>query len=151
MQVKFERVAEKHKKDIFEYGQDLEVTKFLTWGPLQNEDQVNIQLLQNQDSWAMICDNKMVGTFSIVNKNVTPWQIGYVLNKKYWNKGLGSKGLDFLIKFIKTNYSDQNKIDARVHVMNISSQKLLEKFNFYIPKDIKDENKDMIIYHLNLK
>lgn len=130
MKIEFRNVLEKDRTDIFEYASDLKTVKFLPWGPIKSLADINIALIQSHESQAVICNGKMIGTFSIVKKLKNKWEIGYVLNSKYWNKGIGSIAIKHLIIYIHNKYPNVKHLFAKTEIKNIASQKLLIKHNF---------------------
>jgi ribosomal-protein-alanine N-acetyltransferase len=56
-------------------------------------------------------------------------EIGYLLKKEFWQKGIGTLICTELIKVTKEKFSDF-KIIAIIDPENIASRKLLEKFGF---------------------
>ena len=83
------------------------------------------------------------------NKDI---EIGYVLYKKYWNKGYATELVKACIDFIFDNYLDIKRIVAVTVPNNIASQKVLSKvgFEFYSEVNSKEYGKE-IFYFINKK
>ena len=68
-------------------------------------------------------------------ENLLGRELGYVLSKDYWNKGIMteavSKVIEYCFKILKLNY-----LIATCFNYNIKSKKVLEKLNFKFYKDI---------------
>ncbi len=68
-------------------------------------------------------------------ENLLGRELGYVLSKDYWNKGIMteaiSKVIEYCFKILKLNY-----LIATCFNYNIESKKVLEKLNFKFYKDI---------------
>ena len=73
-------------------------------------------------------------------ENLLGRELGYVLSKDYWNKGIMteavSKVIEYCFKILKLNY-----LIATCFNYNIASKRVLEKLNFKYYKDIKIETR----------
>lgn len=122
------------------WASDQEITKYISWNPHLDLN-VTKQVINN---WLIEYENNQTLNWAIdlCNENNNPYgsigiskiidhdtvEIGYVLAKKWWNKGIISKSLKMVINYIFQNTSI-NKIQAVCNVNNIGSQKVLEKNN----------------------
>ena len=91
-------------------------------------------------------------------ENLLGKELGYVLSKDYWNKGIMteavSKVIEYCFKTLKLNY-----LVATYFNYNIESKKVLEKLNFKFYKDIiietryntKEESTLMLLIDRGLK
>ena len=91
-------------------------------------------------------------------ENLLGRELGYVLSKDYWNKGIMteavSKVTEYCFKILKLNY-----LVATYFNYNIESKKVLEKLNFKFYKDIiietryntKEESTLMLLINRDLK
>ena len=91
-------------------------------------------------------------------ENLLGRELGYVLSKDYWNKGIMteavSKVIEYCFKTLKLNY-----LVAIYFNYNIDSKKVLEKLNFKFYKDIiietryntKEESTLMLLINRSLK
>ena len=73
-------------------------------------------------------------------ENLLGRELGYVLSKDYWNKGIMteavSKVIEYCFKILKLNY-----LIATCFNYNIASKRVLEKLNFKYYKDITIETR----------
>ena len=91
-------------------------------------------------------------------ENLLGKELGYVLSKDYWNKGIMteavSKVIEYCFKILKLDY-----LVATYFNYNIESKKVLEKLNFKFYKDIiietryntKEESTLMLLINRGLK
>lgn len=123
-------------EDMFEYGSDEEVVKYLPWGPYQSIEEVRTGIekffLKRPESglpmaYAIIWkDNgKMIGTcdFHSVDRDDNSGGIGFVLNRNYWNRGIITSAAEMLIEMgrshlgyrrITLDHLSENRAAARV-------------------------------------
>ena len=138
----FRTIKKSDAKDMFEYGKDPEVTKYLTWGPFSilDEAKKSIKLIflprvKNQlpIGYAIVekKTSKMIGTidFHTRVKGVNGAEIGYVIHKDYWNKGIMTLALKKMIQvgFFHLNY---DLIKIKHLASNKASQKVIQKAGF---------------------
>lgn len=125
--------------DLYEYCSDDEVTKylpFLTYTKKQDAiDRINYciegyEKLEAPILWAIEYkeEQKLIGGIDFVkwdeeNKEA---EIGYILNKKYWNKGIMTEALKTILKF-GFEKMDLNRIELRCDERNIGSARVMEK------------------------
>jgi ribosomal-protein-alanine N-acetyltransferase len=132
----------KDYKDMFEYGSNPLVTKYLNWGPfvLPIEAKRSIKsifiprLKKGLPIGYAIVDlkkQKMIGTIDFHTKNDLDHsvEIGYALHKDYWNQGIMSYALKYLID-LAFNYFDYEKLRIRHMVDNIASEMIIKKTPF---------------------
>lgn len=125
--------------DLFEYCSDDEVTKYLpfpTYTTRQDAiDRINYciegyEKLESPILWAIEYkeENKLIGSIDFVKwdeeNNVA--EIGYALNKKYWNKGIMTEALVEVIKFGFDNMN-LNRIELCCDERNVASSRVMEK------------------------
>lgn len=139
-------------KDMYEYGTDSEVIKFLSWGPYHdlNEAYASIKgyflkrpLFNLPVGYAIIdlTNNKMIGTVdfhTIVKDGVV--EAGYALNRNYWNKGIMTKALKILIE-VGFYYLGYEKIIIGHANDNIGSKRVIEKNGFIFDYEKKYYNR----------
>ena len=95
--------------DLYEYASDSEVTQFLSWDTYKSIDMAvdyieNVLLKYSKNEiapWGIEWreNSKLIGSIDFVQydeKNFSA-EIGYVLNKKYWNKGIMTEALKEII------------------------------------------------------
>lgn len=107
--------------------------------------------------WGVIekSTNEYLGDLALhhFDENENKVQIGYMLKKSYWNKGIMSEVAQLLIDYVNENTSIQT-IEAHIYPQNIASIKLAEKLGFKFKEllnDDKDQNKSRVIYSIKLK
>lgn len=79
-------------------------------------------------------ENRIVGTISLKGKmnkkNFSDYyEIGYGINKNYWNLGIVTNSINLFLKTMKNN-QNITKFMAETDVENIGSQKVLRKNDF---------------------
>ncbi|MBU1094035.1 MAG: GNAT family N-acetyltransferase [Firmicutes bacterium] len=154
--------------DMFEYGKDKEVTQFLNWGPFilpieAKKSITRIYLPRHKEGLPIgysiidVKKSKMIGTIDFHSKikNINGVEIGFVLHKDYWNKGIMTNALKRMVD-IGFDYLGYEKMTMKHLKQNIASQKVIEKIGFKLIKTniyilekrdqvIKDE---LLIYEL---
>ena len=121
--------------DVFEYANDDETVKYLTWTTHKTKDQtirvINQFYLNNPCLYAieLKSNNKCIGTidFRIDGQNDKA-SFGYVLNRQYWNKGYMSETLRELMKFY-FEVIVLNRLESTHYVGNGASGKVMQKCN----------------------
>lgn len=124
---------------IHSYASDPEVSKYLPWGPNNEEDTqaflneiIRYQLDNPRYDYEIAVvtkeNNKLIGACSIhisSPRNREGW-IGYCYNREYWRKGYASEAANEIIRF---GFEDLNlhRIFATCDPNNIGSAKVLEK------------------------
>ena len=124
--------------DLYEYASDNEVTKFLSWDTYKSVDIAvdyieNILLKYSKNEiapWGIEWkeNSKLIGSIDFVyydRKNFSA-EIGYVLNKNYWNKGIMTEALNEIIKF-GFDKMDLIRIETRLDPMNVASERVMQK------------------------
>jgi RimJ/RimL family protein N-acetyltransferase len=144
MQINTERlllreIDHQDTKDIQEYATDLEVIKYLTFGPNTLEDTKNFieQCINNQKEnprrnydlgITLPTINKLIGGCGIrvSDPRNSTGDIGYCLNRSYWGKGYATEAAIGLLGF---GFKDLmlHRIYAHVDPENVASIRVLEK------------------------
>ncbi len=112
---------------------------------------INENIRQNITAYWAICikDNpEVIGAICLWNfsKDLQTAEVGYELSPAFYRQAIMSEALECIIQYSFETLGF-NKLEAFTHKDNISSIKLLEKHNFKIEPDRKDEeNEDFIIY-----
>ena len=144
---------------MYDYGRDNEVTKYLTWGPYHHPNEAKSTIrkifyprtkkgLPRGYAIVDIEKNKMIGTIDFHSKkrNENGAEIGYVIHKDYWNKGIMTRALDEMIK-IGFDYLEYDVIHIKHIKANEASMRVIQKNNFQIVKKepfIYQKNQEMI-------
>jgi [ribosomal protein S5]-alanine N-acetyltransferase len=129
--------------DLYHYGVDKDVTKYLTWGPFENEKEAKQaiskvfypRLKKGLPIGYAIIDleqDKMIGTidFHTLIKEENGAEIGFALHKDYWNQGIMSQALKIMIT-IGFDYLNYDIIYAKHLSKNLASQRVIEKAGFH--------------------
>lgn len=130
---------DKDIQDLYEYASDEEVTKYITFktynsisDALKRIESVkkNYAELNSPITWAIQDKEtaKMIGSIDFVKWDIKNevGVIGYVLNKKYWKRGLASEALKEVIKF-GFEKMKLNRIEIVCDERNIASSRVMEK------------------------
>ena len=128
-------------EDLFEVFSDRDVMKYYDVLPFNDikeaEKQVDFFINAMKEKsmlrWGIELkeNNKLIGTcgFFAFSEDSKKAEMGYELNKAYWNKGIMTEAINLILNHI-FNETDINRIEAFVEIPNIASQKLLEKAGF---------------------
>ena len=135
--------------DFFEYASINGVGEKAGWEHLKSKDE-SLEILKmfidEKKVFAIILkeNQKAIGSIGVEEcrqdldknlENLFGRELGYVLSKDYWNKGIMteavSKVIEYCFKILKLNY-----LVATYFNYNIKSKKVLEKLNFKFYKDI---------------
>ncbi len=98
--------------DLYEYGKDEETVKYVIWGPYAKIDDA-IWSLENKflnrlenglpNGFAIVWkeNNKMIGTCDtpVWYEDTNYVEIGYIINKDYWGRGIVTKACNEVIKY----------------------------------------------------
>lgn len=108
-QIVLREVNEADYLDYYEIGRDSETTKYLNWGPFihpQDALWVIREVFYQRPKtnlpigYAIVYRGKMIGVidFHTYYINTNTAEIGYILNRKYWNLGIMKKCLKAVTK-----------------------------------------------------
>ena len=152
-------------EDMHQYGSDDEVSKYVTWNTHETISDTKgfvefvLSKYENNEvaPWGIESkeDGKFIGTIDFVwwQPNHKIAEIGYVLSKDYWGKGLISEAAKKIIQF-GFEEMDLVRIQARCNIENIGSARVMEKagmsFEGIIRKGIyaKGEHHDLKMYSI---
>lgn len=150
------------KKAIFRLRSNKEINEFIERDTPQNLNQAEgfIQTCldefenENRVFWAMAQEdsNQLIGTivFHKIDLENNYAEIGYELNPDYQDEGYMSEAMKTILEFGKTAMH-LNIVEAFTHQNNTASIALLEKHQFALQSERKDENfEDNRIYKLDL-
>ena len=132
-------------QDIHEYAADPEVVKHMPWGPNTEDESRDFLSRQHRGiteeprlEWnigiELLTERRIIGGISL---RVTPpneffaepkgnGEIGYVLNRNYWRKGIMTEAANAVIKWGFESF-DISKIWASADMRNAQSHRVLEK------------------------
>jgi [ribosomal protein S5]-alanine N-acetyltransferase len=161
-------ITQKDANDMFDYGRNNEVVRFLSWGPfsMPKEAKISIRkifyprLKQGLPIGYAIVDlktSKMIGTIDFHSKMKEEHgaEIGFVLHHDYWNQGIMTKALKKMIQ-VGFDHLGYDYIRIRHLGQNIASQKVIAKSifklkhikPFSIEKSTHVINDDMYTYEI---
>ncbi|MCE5176941.1 MAG: GNAT family protein [Caldisericales bacterium] len=127
--------------DMYEYARDSEVCKYVTWNTHESvEDSMTyLSLVEKRYQLGEYFDwgvtlketGKLIGTcgFVDINKASSRGEIGYVLSRTHWGKGLMSEAVRRVCSH-GFEFMELNRIEARVFPENTRSQGVLKKLGF---------------------
>jgi len=132
--------------DICEYGCDEETGQFMLHWPRTREqvdtfiDNCIEKMSSNELTWyeyVLVLKNekKVIGNITLQTRG-TEGELGWISNKKYWNKGYMTEAVSSFIDYA-FNHLGVNIIFATCSDKNIASYKVMEKCNMI---KIKTEN-----------
>ncbi|EQC51627.1 acetyltransferase (GNAT) domain protein [Bacteriovorax sp. DB6_IX] len=138
------RFLESDLEDICEMESDFEVMK--STGPAKTftyeESQKRLDKIIRYKSsndiygyWALVDSelDKVVAWFMLIPIEEEYPEIGFMVNRKFWKKGLAFKGIEKILE--KAKEEKVSRIVARVNRENLASIKTLEKAEFKIQKE----------------
>lgn len=121
----------------YNWANDTEVTKYLTWPPHKNPDStrelLNMWIKDYGKSdyyqWVIALNDgreEAIGSISVVNidENIKMIELGYCLGKNWWHQGIMSETLKEIIRFFMEEVG-VNRIQARHDVRNVNSGKVM--------------------------
>ena len=123
-------------KDMLKnYCADEDVTKYLPWSVHKNINDTENYLMsflykyntKNFYEWAIVDkkSNKVIGAISITPKSNQSAELGYVLSKNYWGRGILPRSAKIVIDYIfKLGYE---KVFAKCQVENLKSERVMQK------------------------
>ena len=127
--------------ESFEIYKDVEAMKYWSEPPMQDISQAKEKIMQNMqsnvkgESLALVLELKesqrMVGQISLFNIHQASAraEIGYVLSRAHWQKGLMSEAM---LAFISFCFTDLNlrRLEADIDPDNMASAALLQNMGF---------------------
>jgi ribosomal-protein-alanine N-acetyltransferase len=136
--------------DLFEYAQEPEITRYVTWQPhktIEDSKEFLKTVIQKYKDgkvsiWGIVYkgDKKLIGTCGYL------WwfpahsraEIAYALSRSYWNKGLMTEVVREVIRFGFVEMK-LNRVEARCVVGNIASEKVLKKAGMQFEGIIREQ------------
>ena len=95
-------------------------------------------------------DKKIIGEASLFNSfdNLKKLELGYIIDSKYWKKGLGKELCLALIKYAKQNLKVE-KLIARMYAHNFASVNLSTKCGMKkIEEGMTEDNKQYLVFEI---
>ncbi|MBP2622885.1 GNAT family N-acetyltransferase [Streptococcus oricebi] len=149
-------------EEMFEYASDLETIRYVTFSPHQSVEDSRNQIAQFFLNYPLgsygievKSNGKFIGTFGFVElkQDVGKAEVGYCLNKDYWNQGYATEMLKAMVK-LTFDKLDLNCLVARHDIENPASGRVLEKAGFtfshkepYAMLNKNQENRIMTLKH----
>lgn len=102
---------ENDSTDLYEYAKSELVGPNAGWSPHKNEEEskgIIRMFIENNETYAIVLksENKVIGSIGLHNRkpdeslfHLKQKEIGYVLNPKYWGKGIIPEAVNFLIEY----------------------------------------------------
>jgi len=125
----------KYFETVYEYASDIENTKYMIHLPKENIEEISVFLHRVEDEWskedpeffefAIIYENNQIGAVSVSVENGLG-ELGWIINKKYWNHGFAFESALALINFAKQRLGLTHYI-AQCDAENIGSYRVMEK------------------------
>ena len=159
------KISEEHAADMFEYSKDPDVTRYLTWSCHSSikETERYLKMLQKKyadgsfNDWGLVLkeNGKFIGTcgYTSFNDKEKIGEVGYVLNKDYWGKGLAAEAVKVVMKFGFENFGLE-KFCAKHMEGNDASGRVMQKCGMKFEgmyrhsMFIKGEFKNIIVYNV---
>ncbi|KAI5649185.1 hypothetical protein M9H77_35190 [Catharanthus roseus] len=125
--------------DLMLWATDDEVTRFCTWDTYNSRNQaldyINNIAIPHPWSKVICLKNRAIGAISVtpnlgIIQDKCRAELGYVLARKYWGKGIVTRAVKMVVSTIFQEWSDVERIEAIVDVDNKGSQRVLEKCGF---------------------
>lgn len=132
------KVTKSDVLDIYAYSSDVEVTRFLRWGPHQTVkdtknyiSEVLVQYREGQDGpWGIELKkvNSIIGHIHLMEIDLLhrKAQIGFVLSKSYWNKGIMTEALITVLEYSFEKLG-LNRVEGLCISSNQAAIRVLEK------------------------
>jgi len=139
-------------EDMFEYGSDQTVTSFLSWPAYRmledakkSVEQVFLSRPKRGIPLAHAIEDKatgkMIGTcdFHTVDFHQKTGEIGFVLHRDYWSKGIMSQACAQIIRF-GFDYLKLETVFVKHLERNVGSKRVIEKNHFRYVKHVYDKH-----------
>ncbi|QEH61899.1 [ribosomal protein S5]-alanine N-acetyltransferase [Spiroplasma chinense] len=140
-------------QDLYEYCKDPENTYHLDMEPHENIERTidgikNYFQASPEERFGIVLkeENKMIGTIDCRGFTESR-ELGYALNKKYWNKGIMSEAVIGVMEHFKNSFDVKEFIIVH-DVLNPQSERIADKCGFkkdekYHNEFVKGRNKKM--------
>lgn len=133
--LKLRQFSMEDRKDVFEFASDEEATKYVTWETHRTMDQ-SVNSILNYYSRSGIYaielkeeKKKCIGCVDIrIDSYNDKATFGYILNRRYWNKGYMSEVLKEILRFAFEELG-VNRVEAEYYVGNEASGRVMQKCN----------------------
>jgi len=131
-------LTEEDAEQIFQYASDQDVARYVTWDVHQTMNDtynfIRFALSRYEERkvapWGIVYkdEGKVIGTIDFVywNTDHKRAEIGYVLAKAYWGKGIMTEAASKVLEY-GFNEMGLERIEARCLVENIGSERVMQK------------------------
>lgn len=132
-------------KTVHEYASDVENTKYMLFLPNETEKETEEFLQYTEKEWlkarpdfyefAIVLNGLQIGAVSIsLDHSKTQGEIGWILNKTYWNNGYVTEAAGAVMDFARKQLKLQ-KVIAQCDWRNIPSARVMEKLGMTLLDD----------------
>jgi len=145
------RLSLADRDDIFEYSSDKEVNKHLVAKPYKSKEDaekfIKSAIQKYQDGLLSLAmehkqEKRVVGTIYLpIEYGEKRGELGFILNKKYWGKGLTLEASRRLLEF-GFNDLQLNRIQAMCSSENKSCQNVLQKLHMLYEGTLRQYRRD---------
>lgn len=156
------KIDVKDLSDVYDYASNPEVSKYLLWYYHRSITYTKKylkfieKLYKKADffDWGIVFEGKMIGTvgFSRIDQPNNVAEIGYVLNQKYWGRGIAAEAVQKILEFGFERLA-LDRIEAVLISENIQSAKVLYKCGFRSYKNnimtVKGEKQNIRIFSIS--
>lgn len=126
----------KYLETVHEYASDIENTRYMIYLPNQTLGET-IDFLQKADNewmksapslyeFALLFNNLHIGAISIERLDDSSWELGWIINKKYWKQGFAYEAAAALLDYSAKELNIKHFV-AHCDSENIASYKTMEK------------------------
>ena len=127
-----------YREAVHEYASDIENTRYMMFLPNYTEEETNEFLEGVERQWksenqtcyefAIIFEGKMIGGVSLTLEEENPCsgELGWIVNKKYWGRGIAPEAAGALVEYAKSNLNVTHFI-AHCDAENSGSYRTMEK------------------------
>ena len=131
-------VSRRDADDLFEYAQDDQVSRHVLWTAYRSRseavDYIRAVRRQYRSGFPGVFaieyreNRKMIGTigFMWINREYRSAEVGYSLNRSYWNRGIMTEALDEVLRY-GFEQLRLNRIEAQHETDNPASGRVMEK------------------------
>ncbi|KAJ7525733.1 hypothetical protein O6H91_17G063600 [Diphasiastrum complanatum] len=117
-------------EDFMQWAADDEITKHVSWETYKSKEEAISTIIKPHPWFKAICfDGTPIGSISLKpgsGVHCCRAQLGYVLAKKYWSKGITTQAVRLAVS-AAFNDLKLERVEAFVEPINVASKRVLEK------------------------
>jgi RimJ/RimL family protein N-acetyltransferase len=150
------------------YASDFDNTKYITCLPNADISETKSFLERVQEEgqkfshqfyeYAILLDSEHIGAVSIyLNKDNAEWDLGWIINKKYWGNGYAEEATKGIVNFAIQELKVR-KFVAHCDSENISSSRVMEKLGMSLASKTQgrrnksfSEDREELMYSLEIE